>query len=524
MSRWRSSRTWTIGTAATVFIVCCILPFAVPLIDLVQQSPDAYRAMLLDARQRGLLYNTTALGAGSAIVAAAFGVPLGILLARVGLRRKTLLRIALAVPALIPPYVVALAWVYLGRAGGILSAVFGRDVLSGWTYSLPAAILVLAVVFYPLSMLATEISLRRIDGHLEEAALLVASRSRVLRQITLPLAAPGVLAASLLIFVLAVSEFGAPGLLRVRVYTSEVFTAFAALYDVPRAMALTIPLLILCVTVAVGAATLASDRLVTTPRGSSSQLVLFEHWRRAGRTFALAVIALAVGVPVLILLREAAGIRSLSSVMRGSGGAVANSLILAATGATLVVSVALWLGYACSRARGGAGRWADALFVVLFAIPSTVVGVGLIELWNRQGPLGTVYGTNAMFLLAYLARFVPVAVLMLSAVSRYVPIAHEEAAAVSGAGWIRTITHIVLPQMRFGVAITWLIVFVLAFGELGVSILVAPPGDATLPIRIYTMVANAPSSSVAAFALLQMIVIFASVLAFGTIASLRKLL
>ena len=67
--------------------------------------------------------------------------------------------------------------------------------------------------------------------------------------------------------------------------------------------------------------------------------------------------------------------------------------------------------------------------------------------------------------------------------------------------------RIVLPQMRLGLAATWFIVFVLAFGELGVSILVAPPGDATLPIHIYTMIANAPSSSVAAFALLQVMVI-----------------
>ena len=43
----------------------------------------------------------------------------------------------------------------------------------------------------------------------------------------------------------------------------------------------------------------------------------------------------------------------------------------------------------------------------------------------------------------------------------------------------------------------------LAFGELGVSILVAPPGETTLPIRIYTIIANAPSSSVAILALLQ---------------------
>ena len=155
------------------------------------------------------------------------GIPLGILLGRVALPAKGLIRIALAAPAFIPPYVMALAWVYLGNGLPFVS----RDVASGWTYSLPAAVLVLALVFYPLPMLATEVAIRRVDGRFEEAGLMVARPRRVLFRITLPLSAPVTIAAALLIFVLAISEFGVPGLLRVRVYTTEVFTAFAALYD-----------------------------------------------------------------------------------------------------------------------------------------------------------------------------------------------------------------------------------------------------------------------------------------------------
>ena len=126
---------------------------------------------------------------------------------------------------LLPPYVVALAWTYLGNS---------NDLFSTWTYSLPAAIGVLGLVYYPLSMLATEVALRRVDGRLEEAAWLTAPPGMVLRRITFPLAAPSVLAAALIIFVLSVSEFGVPGLLRVRVYTTEVFTAFAALRTMAR--------------------------------------------------------------------------------------------------------------------------------------------------------------------------------------------------------------------------------------------------------------------------------------------------
>jgi iron(III) transport system permease protein len=497
MWRSQSSRTAVIGVAVAVFVVCCVLPVGY-LLAVSFRGCDASSVLALDARQRRLLYNTAVLGSGTAFLSTVLGAPLGLALARIALRGKALLRVALAAPLLLPPYVVALAWTYLGS---------GNDVLSEWTYSLPAAILVLSLVFYPLSMLGTEVALRRIDGRLEEAALLSAPPRRVLRRITLPLVAPGVLAAALVIFVLSVSEFGVPGLLRVRVYTTEVFTAFAALYDFSRAVLLAIPLLALCLIVTSVAVTLAGDRLVTTRRGSGARPALLPEWRSSAEAGAIVVVVIALGIPLIVLLREALRAESLRAVVEGSGRAIANSLLLATIGATAVVGVAVWLGYARARARGRLGRLADVLFVVTFAVPSTIVGVGLIGLWNRPGLVGTLYATDVMFILGYLARFVPVAALAIAASTRYVPLSHEEAAAVSGAGWFRTMTRIVMPQIRLGLVTAWVVAFVLAFGELGVSILVAPAGETTLPIRIYTIIANTPPSHVAALALLQTAVI-----------------
>ncbi|MGH9161739.1 MAG: ABC transporter permease [Vicinamibacteraceae bacterium] len=521
---WRRQpvRTGVIGLATAVFLVCCVLPIVYLLATaLTDGSRTPVTSLLLDARQRGLLYNTAFLGVGTALCATVLGVPLGTALARVPLRRKGFARLALAAPALLPPYIVALAWVYLGGSRGLLATAMGRDVLSEWTYSLPAAIAVLSVVFYPLSMLATEVAMRRIDGRLEEAALVVAPPARVLWRITLPLAAPSVLAAALVIFVLAVSEFGVPGLLRVRVYTTEVFTAFAALYDFTRAMLMAVPLLVVCAVIAAAAAALAEDRLVTPRRRTGTPPPLVESWHRPAELLVAGVMVAALGLPVGILAREALSTRSLAAVFAGSGDAIANSLALSALGATVIVSVAVWLGYARARAGRRVGQLVDMAFVVLFAVPSTIVGVGLIGLWNRPGLLGMAYGTDVMVLLAYLARFLPVAALILAAVIRYVPLAHEEAAAVSGAGWLRTMARIVAPQVRLGVSTAWLITFVLAFGELGATILVTPPGESTLPIRIYTIIANTPASHVATLALLQTAVIFTPLALIGAAFSVR---
>jgi iron(III) transport system permease protein len=510
---WRglSSRTVVIGSSVVLFIACCVLPVAYLLTVPLSTGDVSSGALWLDARQQGLLWNTARLGVGTALLATALGAPLGLALARIDLHGKALLRIVLAAPVVLPPYVVALAWTYLGS---------GND-LSEWTYSLPAAIVVLGLVFYPLSMLATEVALRRIDGRLEEAALLSAPPHLVLRRITLPLAAPSVFAAALVIFVLSVSEFGVPGLLRVRVYTTEVFTAFAALYDFSRAVLLAVPLLVLCLLVAIVAALLAGERLVSTRGGSGTRPALLPEWQKPAEAAAITAAAIALGLPVLVLAREALRAESLPAIVQGSGSAIANSLLLATIGATAVVGLAVWLGYARARARGRFGQFADIVFVVAFAVPSTIVGVGLIGLWNRPGFVGALYGTDVMFILGYLARFVPVAALAIAATIRYVPVSHEEAAAVSGAGWFRTMTRIVLPQIRLGLLIAWVIAFVLAFGELGVSILVAPPGEATLPIRIYTIIANTPPSHVAALALLQTAVILSPLAMLAMAGSVR---
>jgi iron(III) transport system permease protein len=507
---WRrdACRLTVLGVAVAIFVICCLLPLAYLLYEFVLTADASFSALRLDVRQRGLLYNTAVLGTSTAVAATAVGAPLGVVLARVPLRGKDLIRLALVAPVLLPPYVVALAWTYVGGTQGFLHALTGREWLPAWTYSLPAAVGVLSLVLYPLSMLATEVAIRRVDGRLEEAALMAAPPGRTWWRITLPLAAPSVAAASLVIFVLAISEFAVPGLLQVRVYTTEVFTAFAALYDFSRAMLLATPLLLLSVAVAAIAAVVVGDRLVTPRRRIAAAPLVLNDWRAAASVGCLGVVSLALVLPVAILLRESLQARSLGVAVSDSGPAIVNSVTLAALAATMIVGVAVWLAYARARASRTLGYLSDIVFVVLFAVPSTIMGIGLIGLWNRPGALGAPYGTDVMLLLAYAARFLPVAVLILAGTVRYVPVSHEEAAAVTGAGWLRTMSRIVVPQIYLGVAAAWTIVFVLAFGELGTSILVAPPGESTLPIRIYTIIANTPSSYVAALALLQALVIF----------------
>src|SRR5687767_14990434 len=424
------SRSLVLGGAVGVFLITGVLPLVYMIGTSIGDVP--FSVLLLDERQRTLVLNSGLLAGITTGCAALIGVPLGFGLARVPTPRRAIARIALATPVLLPPYTLALAWTY---AGGI----------AGVTGSLPAAGMILALVYYPIVMLATEAALRQMDTHLEEAGIIAAAPGRVFARITIPLVGPAIGGAALIVFVLAISEFGVPALLRVRVYTTEVFTAFAALFDSGRATALTIPLLIVTAGTSAVAVALLGPRVIAGHRrvGDGVSIDLL-RWRLPIRLLGIGMLALALVLPTAVLWAEADGI---AEAARGSWPSIRMSLVLSASGATLVVLVGAALGYARARIDGRVGYLADAAWVVLFAVPSTIVGVALIAMWNRPGPIGMVYGTVAMLLLAYLARFVPVAALVTAASVRQVHKSQEEAAAVAGVGWLRTVVAIVIPQV-----------------------------------------------------------------------------
>ncbi|MGH9837596.1 MAG: ABC transporter permease [Blastocatellia bacterium] len=489
-----------LSLAVSLFILLCALP-AIYMFGVSLIGPDGglsfdnYRSLLTERRQHRLLLNSTLLGAGASILATMIGAPLGLLLARARLRGKARQRLALVIPLITPPYVLALAWTWM--AGSV-------------AYSLTGAIVVLGVSFYPLAMLATEAAARRVDAGLEEAALLAAAPRRVFARITLPLVAPAVAAAALLIFALAVSEFGVPGLLRVNVFTTEVFTAFAALYDFGAATALSLPLLIAAMIAAIAARLTIGEQMLTDRRGSRVGLRLNPGgWQAAAIALLLAVIiALCVVLPVGILAREAGGLRLIVSSLADSRDAIINSFALAGVGATLVVMLAAPVGYGRARMQARWSGLVDLALITLFAVPGAVVGIGLIGLWNHADWRGEIYASRLIIVIAYLARFTPVAALLLAASVRQIPVSFEEAAVIAGASWPRTFGRIVLPQMLTGLSAAWVIAFIFAIGEIGATALVAPPGESTLPVRVYTLVANTPASNLAALALAQVTIVF----------------
>src|SRR5271167_1290546 len=112
-------------------------------------------------------------------------------------------------PLVLPPTVAGFLLLLLfGRNGplGKLLLQFGATVVFSW----PATVIAAAIVSFPLMYLTARAALEHVDPHfLQAARTLGASEWRVFREVTLPLAWPGVLAGTILSFARALGEFGA---------------------------------------------------------------------------------------------------------------------------------------------------------------------------------------------------------------------------------------------------------------------------------------------------------------------------
>lgn len=89
--------------------------------------------------------------------------------------------------------------------------------------------------------------------------------------------------------------------------------------------------------------------------------------------------------------------------------------------------------------------------------------------------------------MAYVARFIPLAVRSANASLRQIDPSLEEAARIAGASWPRAIRSILLPMVRSGLLAAWLLVFIPALGELSATILLYSSGTETIAVAIFRL-------------------------------------
>jgi iron(III) transport system permease protein len=227
------------------------------------------------------------------------------------------------------------------------------------------------------------------------------------------------------------------------------------------------------------------------------------------------VVIVSTALPVAVLMGRALPLRSFAEVWQTAKEEIATSLAVSAVSATLLLALALPMAY-FSRSRARLGRF-YASSLVPFMISGPMVGLGLIALWNRPGPMGLVYDSLFIVVLACIARFLFFAHQGLTGAFRDLHPCLEEAAVAAGAPWWRHVTGIFIPLLRPTLVALWGLGFIFSFRELDAAVLVTPPGRTPLPVRLFTLMHYGPSRLVAALSVLTVAVILGGGIATMTV-------
>jgi iron(III) transport system permease protein len=233
--------------------------------------------------------------------------------------------------------------------------------------------------------------------------------------------------------------------------------------------------------------------------GRRTLVIPLGAWRWAVFVGCTLLLAISLGIPVVVigywLFRGTTGANAIGTTL-----AAAFNTIRAAAAGTFLCLLAAWPVAALSvRHPGRMSRFIETSSFVGYALPGLVVALSLVFLTARWVPF--LYQGLALLALAYAVLFLPQAVGAMRASLLQVSPQHEEAARTLGAGRAGTFFKVVLPLVRPGVLAGSALVFLTAMKELPATLLLSPPGFATLATRVWGATTDAFFARAAAPAL-----------------------
>ena len=528
------------GGAVLCLIVLVVLPLLSLLLGSVT-SPGGVSFEHFEEVLTGRLYltalkNSLILGAWTGLFSLIIGVSLAWAVSRTNVPAKPLIQLTASLSYLSPPFLTAIAYVYLYSPNAGLLNVLLRDMLGvPWltfnVFSMTGLVLVTVLHTFPFVYLLASSALQSVDASYEEAAqILGAGKFRTALSVTAPLVAPAILSGTLLSFVNAIALFGSQAIIGLpgRIFTLP--TRIYALFDYPPEYGLASAMSLLFVVITVIAlylqrAFLARRSFVTLGgKGARPQLMNLgpARWLVFGFvvvTFIVSIL-LPYGTLIAVSLSKSWGLDFWKGLTldhykwilfgyEPTQRAILNSLGLAVVAATVAVLLGAIIGWIDLRTRIPGRKLLDYAALIPLGLPGIVVAVALIQFWLAM-PLA-LYGTLAILLLAYVGRYIPLGVRAANSSLRQIDPSLEESAQILGASWMQTMREITLPLIRPGLFAGWLLVFVPVIQELSASILLFSSKSITLAVAIYNLYETGYIEPVAALAMINMLIIGAAI-------------
>lgn len=438
---------------------------------------------------------------------------------------------------LIAPHVAALSFkTLLGPASPVLQAI-GLAPPPGSPnpmLSFAGMVFVLGLHHAPIVMLTLLAGLRSLPQEVVEAAQMDgAGPGRILRDVLLPLLSGHMLAAAMLAFVAAFGNFGIPALLGLPVNITTLPTLIyreLSSYG-PSVLADVAGLSVL--TMLIGGAMIGGAAVLLHRVGAALETdrQVRPFWRpgRLARglvcAFGITLLLVALVFPALSLLAaslvpsygvpldaETLTARAYAEVLfrqAATREGFRNSFGLAGAAAIILALAAIPLAVALQRFTGRMRPLLLLLVELPYALPGIVVAIACILIFLQPLPLVgiSLYATPWIILLAYLIRFLPLAVKPALASMGTLSPDTEEAGALCGARFLRRLVTLVLPSLLPALCAGGLMIFLMAFNELTVSALLWSAGSRTLGVVLYGFEEAGLTTEASALGIISMVVV-----------------
>jgi iron(III) transport system permease protein len=515
ISAWRAKRRSSPVWTAAVALVLAVLALPLVTVGLLALTPseNIWPHLLRTVLPRTLL-DTLLVMAGVGLVTLTVGTATAWLVTMYRFPGRAVLDRLLVIPLAMPTYIVAYCYVELLDFAGPVQS--GLRAAFGWTtvhdYSFPdirtlgGAILVLSAVLYPYVYLSVRASfVQQSVCALEVARTLGRTPMGAFWAVALPLARPALAAGVALALMECLNDFGAVQYLGVQTLTVSVYTTWLERSNLGGAAQ------IAAVMLAFVAALFAAEWFArgrgqfhhTTGRYRSIPFSDIEGWRGylAAALCALPFV-LGFAVPFFVLVGHAVTFAP-EAFASGFGRAAANSVVLAAIASAVALGCALLLAYAQRVAASGFTLPAVRLAGLGYAVPGTVLALGLLiplaGLDNRiDGLMRQAFGVSTGLLLsgsqfalvlAYSIRFLAVALGSIDAGLHRISPNLDAASRTLGESALSTLWRVHLPLLLPALGAGGLLVFVDSMKELPATLLLRPFNFETLATQVYNFAA-----------------------------------
>jgi len=495
---------------------------------------DFVRLFLQQPTEARALWGSVWISLASVVLAAAIGIPLAFLFGRYDFPGRRILGWLVALPAVLPPLVGVIAFLFLYGESGFISLLLQRLLrleAAPWALQGAGAILLVhAYSMYVYFYLFTRAGLASLDTSvLEAAASLGAGRWRTLRRVVFPLLYPALGGAALLTFMTSLASFSAPYIFGggFRVMTTQIVSTRLN-GDDELAMIETVSLTL----VALAALwMLRGSRFLDIGAGGRKGLAparvrVQRHWAR------LTLGVIGWGLAVLLLLPHLT-LLLVSFVPLGTwtteplppaytwrnyltlfedpvrAGPLFNSLWLATVSTVAAVGIAIAAGILSVRRRVRSRGIIEGLLGLPWAVPGTVFAIALATAFSVRAPLAgrfVLVGTLWILPLAYLVRNLPITSRAILAGFRALDPSLDEAAATLGAGRWRTLRRVTLPLLRPALVAGASLAFVTAFGDFVTSIMLYTYDTRPISLEILSSLRQSDVGVAAAYGVVVMAV------------------